>query len=68
MNEVRTIANQPIELHDYVTQTEAAKLLGVCRMTIWQWLKDGKITPVKVAGIRMIPQSEVERINREKNS
>ena len=61
------MANQPIELHDYVTQTKAAELLGVHRMTIWQWLKDGKIQAVIVAGLRMIPQSEVARLKREIN-
>jgi len=59
------MANQPIELRDYVNQTKAAELLGVHRMTIWQWLKEGKIQAVIVAGLRMIPQSEVERIKNE---
>jgi len=58
----RAMINQPIELHDYVTQTKAAELLGVCRMTIWYWLKAGKIQAVIVAGQRMIPQSEIDRL------
>ncbi len=62
------MANQrPIELHDFVNQKRAAKILGVTRMTIWQWIKDGKIQAVIVGGLRMIPQSEVERLKREMN-
>ena len=57
----------PIELHDYVNQTRAAEILGISRMTLWQWLKDGKVQAVIVGGLRMIPQSEVERLKREIN-
>jgi len=62
------MANQrPIELHDFVNQKRAAEILGITRMTIWQWIKDGKIQAVIVGGLRMIPQSEVERLTREMN-
>ena len=57
----------PIELHDYVNQSRAAEALGISRMTIWQWIKDGKIQAVIIGGARMIPQSEVERLKREIN-
>ena len=60
------MANQkPIELHDFVNQTRAAEILGISRMTLWQWMKDGKIQAVIVGGLRMIPQSEVERLKNE---
>jgi len=58
---------KPIELHDYVTQTRAAELLGVTRMTLYNWLRDGKLQAVIVAGFRMIPQSEVDRLKKEIN-
>ena len=62
------MANQrPIELQDFVNQTSAAKILGVTRMTIWNWIKEGKLQVVIVAGLRMIPQSEVDRLKREIN-
>ena len=62
------MANQgPIELHDFVNQTRAAEILGISRQTLWQWLKDGKLQAVIVGGLRMIPQSEVERLKREIN-
>jgi excisionase family DNA binding protein len=60
------MSNQgPIELQDFVNQTRAAEILGVTRMTIWNWIKEGKLQVVIVAGLRMIPQSEVERVKRE---
>jgi len=58
---------KPLEFMDFVNQTTAAKMLGVSRMAIWQWLRDGKIQAVIVAGLRMIPKSEVDRLKREMN-
>ncbi|KKL07750.1 hypothetical protein LCGC14_2582860 [marine sediment metagenome] len=62
------VNQKPIELHDFVNQTRTAETLGVSRMTIWQWIKDGKIQAVIVGGLRMIPQSEVERLKQEINN
>ena len=50
-----------------VNQTRAAEILGISRMTIWQWLKEGKIQAVIVGGLRMIPQSEIKRLKQEIN-
>jgi len=60
------MTNKPIELHDFVNQTDAAEILGISRMTIWQWIKAGRIQAVIVGGLRMIPRSEVERLKQEK--
>ena len=61
------VNQKPIELHDFVNQTRAAEILGISRMTVWQWLKEGKIQAVIVGGLRMIPRSEVERLKQEMN-
>ena len=45
------VNQKPIELHDFVNQTRTAETLGVSRMTIWQWIKDGKIQAVIVGGL-----------------
>lgn len=58
-------AQKRLELRDFMNQTTAAEMLGVSRMTIWKWLKNGKIQAVIVAGLRMIPRAEVERVKRE---
>lgn len=60
------MTNKPIELHDFVNQTDAAEILGISRMMIWQWIKAGRIQAVIVGGLRMIPRSEVERLKQEK--
>jgi len=35
-----------IQVQDILTPTKAAEYLGVSRMTIWRWMREGKITPV----------------------
>ncbi len=61
------MTNKPLELHDYITQTKAAKMLGVSRMAIWRWIQEGKIRVVIVGEQRMIPQSEVARLQEGKS-
>ncbi|RLE57630.1 MAG: IS607 family transposase, partial [Thermoprotei archaeon] len=41
---------------------EAAKRLGVTRMTILRWIKAGKIKAYKVGREHRIPESEIKRI------
>ena len=35
-----------LNVQDILTPTKAAEYLGVARMTLWRWVRDGKITPV----------------------
>lgn len=35
-----------IEVKDILPPKKAAKYLGVTTMTLWRWVRDGKITPV----------------------
>ncbi|HUV56604.1 MAG TPA: helix-turn-helix domain-containing protein [Dehalococcoidales bacterium] len=35
-----------ITVNDILTPTKAAAYLGIARMTLWRWVRDGKITPV----------------------
>lgn len=44
---------------------EVAKLLGKGIATIWRWLRDDKISAVKVGGRIFIPKKEIERIKKE---
>ena len=59
------VNQMPLEFNAVVNQKRAAALLGVSRMTIWQWIKDGKIQAVLVGELRMIPQREVDRVKQE---
>jgi len=47
---------------DLLTVPKAAKQLGKPKMTLYRWLKSGKIIAITVGGIPFIPQSEVERL------
>ncbi len=44
---------------------EAAKLLGVARVTAWRWAKEGKLRAVKVAGRAYTTIADVERFKQE---
>ncbi len=40
---------------------EAAAEIGVSRAKIWQWIKSGRITSVKVDGMRRLRQEDIDR-------
>ena len=44
---------------------ETAKLLGKGEATIWRWIRDGKIMAVKIANRTLIPEKEIERLQKE---
>ena len=47
----------------YVTATEARKILGVSYITLWRWIRDGRIRAVRApSGRWLIPWSEIERL------
>jgi excisionase family DNA binding protein len=46
-------------------QIEVAKMIGVHRNSVYRWVRDGKIKSVLVAGVRMIPASEIEKLTGE---
>jgi putative resolvase len=45
---------------------DAGKTLGVNRVTVWRWIKSGKVKANRTpGGTHRIPQSEVERLRKE---
>lgn len=57
------------ELERLYTIHEVAKLLGLSYITVWSWIKKGKVKAVKLgtspkAPVR-IPEGEVRRLLRE---
>jgi len=50
---------------DLLTTTEAIEALGIARMTLYRWMKIGKINTVRFGGYRAIPKSEVERLKAD---
>jgi len=54
-------------MKDHYSTTEAAQILAVNRVTIFRWIKQGKIKAEKVGKNYIIPASEV-RVERETES
>jgi len=41
---------------------EAAKIYGVGRVTLYEWMKEGKLASVKIGGARLIPVDSLEAL------
>lgn len=52
-------------VEDVCTPQEAAMLLSKGVATIWRWIRDDKIITVKVGGRTLIPDKEIERLQKE---
>lgn len=47
-----------------LTPGEAAKELGVSRMTFWRWCKKGKIKPKCIGGLKFYSHSDVLKLKK----
>ena len=47
---------------DILSLADAAKALGVTRITLYRWMDKGKIASVMFGGYRAIPKAEIERL------
>ena len=54
-----------LELHD---PNEAARLIGIGYATLYRWIKEGKLIPLRISGRTFIPKSEVERLRNEREN
>ena len=50
----------------FLTLAQAARELGVVRMTLFRWYKKGQLFTIPFGGRRWVPFSEVERLQRER--
>ena len=50
----------------FCTESQAAELLGVNRITIWRWIKGGRFNVQRIGGLVFIPKWEVELIKERK--
>lgn len=50
----------------FCTESQAAKLLGVNRATIWRWIKAGKFNIQRIGSVVFIPKWEVELMKEKK--
>ena len=53
-----------VEIKDLLTPTKAAEYLGVSRMSLWRWVRDGRITPVMLDHA-YFHISELNRVKQE---
>lgn len=51
-----------IEMPDFFTPAEAAKLIGVGPATLYRWLKKGYVFPVEVDHHMLVPRSEILKV------
>jgi excisionase family DNA binding protein len=51
----------------FYTAQQAAKLLGVNRITIWRWMKSGKFSTQQVGREVLIPKWEIELLQENVN-
>ena len=50
----------------YLSQTAFAEHLDVSRVTVWRWVRDGRVRSIRISpSIVRIPVSEVERLGQQ---
>jgi len=54
------------EFPDIMLPIQAARLIGVSRMTIFRWIKLGWIQPVIVDGKRMLAKNQLEEVRQKR--
>lgn len=54
-------------LHDYLTVSQAASILGVCSATLRKWDRAGKLKPVRhpMNGYRLYRRDELDAVLRQ---
>ena len=51
-----------------VNLSEASRRLKVSYVTLWRWIKKGKVTPVRILGLPYLTLEQVESLKNEKNT
>ena len=46
--------------------SEASRLLGVNYVTLWRWIKKGKVAPVRLLGYPFLTLEQIEALKNEK--
>lgn len=56
-----------MKIADYFyTAQEATDILGINRITIWRWIKEGKLESQKIGGVVLIPKWQVDLLKTNK--
>lgn len=46
----------------YVNLSEAARRLQISYVTLWRWVKKGKVTPVRIQGLPYLTLGQIESL------
>jgi len=68
VSELREFWKATREMHGVLTQTQAARILGVSAGQVGVWMQRGRLTVRVVAGARMVGGAEVAALLRERQS
>ena len=55
-----------IDMPDLYDANEAARMIGIGYVTVYRWIKAGKLIPVRVDKRTLIPISEIRRLHKDK--
>jgi excisionase family DNA binding protein len=53
-----------VEMKDLYDADEAAAALEKGVATVWRWIRDGKLSVVRIGGRTLVPQSEIDRARK----
>lgn len=56
------MARITIDSKDFITIPEMAKKMKRPKMTLYRWVKSGKLIAVEFGGIKFIPVTELKRL------
>ena len=51
-----------------VNLSEASRRLEISYVTLWRWIKKGKVTPVRILGLPYLTLDQVESLKNEKKA
>ena len=55
-----------VETEELLSIPEAAKLIGISRISAWEWTKNGKMTTIILGGRALVPRSVAEELKRKR--
>jgi len=51
-----------------VNLSEASRRLGINYVTLWRWIKKGKVTPVRILGLPYLTTDQLRGLSKEDES
>ena len=51
-----------------INLSEASRQLEISYVTLWRWIKKGKVTPVRILGLPYLSLGQIESLKKEKTT